>query len=97
VPQVVCYKGSNISFQIAKRIVDIKYISLVNLIMDRPVVTELIQKEMNVEMVNVELAKILDIANRKKIFSDYKELRQILGGAGASENAAELMLNQLNS
>lgn len=96
VPQVVCYKGSNISFQIAKRIVDIKYISLVNLIMDRPVVTELIQKEMNVEMVNVELAKILDIDNRKKIFSDYKELRRILGGAGASENAAELMVKQLH-
>ena len=47
VPQVVCYKGSWISYQIAKRIITLKYISLVNLIMDKTVVTELIQEELN--------------------------------------------------
>ena len=49
VPEVICYKGSNISYQIAKRLIKVKFISLVNLIMDKPVVKELIQEEMNVQ------------------------------------------------
>jgi lipid-A-disaccharide synthase len=95
VPQVVCYKGSNFSYQIAKRIVNIKYISLVNLIMDKPVLKELIQSEMNEKNIVQELKAILDYARRKEIFEDYKSLRQKLGGAGASEKAAALMVERL--
>lgn len=96
VPQVVCYKGSNISFQIARRIVDIKYISLVNLIMDKLVVTELIQSEMNPKNIELELEKLMNFSNRSPVLNDYKMLRQKLGGAGASARTAELMVKRLN-
>jgi len=96
VPQVVCYKGSNISYQIARRIVNIKYISLVNLIMDRQVVTELIQSKMSSENIAEELKKILDFSHRISVLKSYKELRQKLGGAGASAKAAALMFERLN-
>ena len=95
VPQVVCYKGSNFSYQIARRIVKIKYISLVNLIMDREVVTELIQQEMNTANIEKELKKLLIYENRKIILDKYHQLRELLGGAGASDTAAALMLHQL--
>lgn len=91
VPQVVCYKGSWISYQIAKRIITLKYISLVNLIMDREVVTELIQSDFNEKRLKTELEKILDSTTRKKIFADYYELEQKLGGKGASDKAANLI------
>jgi lipid-A-disaccharide synthase len=94
-PQVVCYKGNNISFQIAKRIVDIKYISLVNLIMDREVVKELIQGDMNQNNVKQNLELILQEERMNQIFSDYDELKQKLGGTGASETTADLMLERL--
>jgi lipid-A-disaccharide synthase len=64
VPQVVCYKGSSVSYHIARRLIKIKYISLVNLIMDKPVVKELIQNEMNVENVSMELEQILHNTQR---------------------------------
>lgn len=95
VPQVVCYKGSGISYQIAKRLVKVKYISLVNLIMDRPVVKELIQDEMNVNNVKEELSKILKdqhvIARMKQ---DYAELKKLLReGGNASEKAAKIIVD----
>lgn len=89
VPQVVCYKGSTISYQIAKRIITLKYISLVNLIMDKEVVTELIQNNFTKEKLVVELRNILDQKNREKLFLDYFELEQILGGKGASKKVAK--------
>lgn len=91
VPQVVCYKGSNISYQIAKRLVKIKYISLVNLILDRPVVTELIQNDLTVENIQRELDRILhDHANLKRIKNDYDLLRRLLTEGGrASSKAAK--------
>lgn len=95
VPEVVCYKGSFISYQIAKRVVDIKFISLVNLIMDREVVKELIQQDMNRKKLKESLKDILDFSNRKRIFSDYKLLREKLGGTGASKTAATLMIDRL--
>jgi lipid-A-disaccharide synthase len=95
VPQVVCYKGNWLSIQIARRIVDIKFISLVNLIMDKQVVTELIQQDMNSLSVKKELEKILDAKNRQRILSDYEELGRKLGGAGASAKAARLMVEEL--
>ena len=93
VPEVVCYKSSRISYEIGKRLVkNIKYISLVNLIMDREVVKELIQNELNTENLVEELKLILG-EKRQKILNDYDELRQKLGGKGASENAAEIIVN----
>ncbi|WP_298554683.1 lipid-A-disaccharide synthase [uncultured Algibacter sp.] len=91
VPQVVCYKGSNISYQIAKRIITLEYISLVNLVMDKEVVTELIQKNFNKKRLKQELDNILNPKMRKQLFLDYYELEKALGGKGASEKTAKLI------
>ncbi len=91
VPQVVCYKANAISYQIAKRIITLKFISLVNLIMDREVVTELIQGDLNKKRLKKELIAILDTKKREQMFLDYYELEKKLGGKGASENAAKLI------
>ena len=97
VPQVVCYKGSNISYQIAKRLVKVKFISLVNLIMDKEVVKELIQDEMNVRNVKYELTKILkdqDVINKMK--EDYADLKKLLSEGGhASKKAAKSIIEFL--
>ena len=93
VPQVVCYKGSSISYQIAKRVITLKFISLVNLIMDKEVVKELIQSELNTKNLKRELHFILDPKNREKIYLDYYELEKKLGGKGASEKTAKLIFN----
>jgi len=92
VPQVVCYKGSTISYQIAKRIITLKFISLVNLIMDKEVVSELIQNDFTKEKLTTELSKILDNSHREQLFLAYYELEQILGGRGASEKSAKLIV-----
>ncbi|MBA4167100.1 MAG: lipid-A-disaccharide synthase [Chitinophagaceae bacterium] len=91
VPQVVCYKGSAISYQIAKRLLKVKYISLVNLIMDKPVVKELIQNEMTALNIRTELTKILkDPATIMQMKKDYAALKKLLGeGGNASEKAAK--------
>ncbi|MGB5980623.1 MAG: lipid-A-disaccharide synthase [Nonlabens sp.] len=96
VPQIVCYKGSSISYHIAKRIVKLDYISLVNLIMDAPVVKELIQKEFNTKNLEKELQKILEPQERNRIFSNYYDLEKKLGGVGASEKTAHLIYESLN-
>jgi lipid-A-disaccharide synthase len=94
VPEVVCYKGSEISYQIAKRVISIKYISLVNLIMDKEVVKELIQQEMNVANLTTELDKLLNDAGRQQqIRQDYAQLQNILGAGGdASAKAAAIII-----
>lgn len=92
VPQVVCYKGSAITFAIAKRIITLKFISLVNLIMDKVVVTELIQSDFNKQSLTQELIKILDEKHRENLFLEYYELEKILGGKGASEASAKLII-----
>jgi lipid-A-disaccharide synthase len=93
VPEVVCYRGSKVSYAIAKRLVkNIKYISLVNLIMDREVVKELIQSDLNTNNLIEELKKIFEGEKRSQVLRDYELLRQKLGGKGASENAAEVIL-----
>lgn len=94
-PQAVCYKGSAISYQIAKRIVSIKYISLVNLILDKEAVSELIQSDFNRKKVAQELKELLYNEDRlRKMKSDYEALRQRLGGPGASERTAKIMLER---
>tara|TARA_A100000171_G_scaffold47762_1_gene54264 strand:+ start:52361 stop:53482 length:1122 start_codon:yes stop_codon:yes gene_type:complete len=95
VPQVVCYKGSTISYQIAKRIITLKYISLVNLISDKEVVKELIQGELNAKNLKKELTHILDEYQRAKLFLDYYDLEQELGGKGASEKTAQLITSTI--
>ncbi|MBU2995464.1 lipid-A-disaccharide synthase [Cellulophaga baltica] len=95
VPQVVCYKGNWISYQIAKRIITLKYISLVNLIMDKEVVKELIQDDLNKNNLSIELDKILNPEKRALLLSEYNKLEQKLGGKGASENTATLMIDSL--
>ena len=95
VPQVVCYKGSWISYQIGKRVVNLKYISLVNLIMDREVVTELIQNDFNSKRLKKELNAILNSDKREQMFLDYFELEKKLGGQGASEKTAKLIFNTI--
>lgn len=94
VPQVVCYKGSEISYQIGRRLIKhIKYISLVNLILDKELVKELIQNELNKENLIQELKKIIFDNKRDELKNTYKELKQILGGKGASEKTANLIYN----
>lgn len=95
VPQVVCYKANAISYQIAKRIITLKFISLVNLIMDREVVTELIQGDFNKKRLKKELAAILKTEKREQLFLAYYELEKKLGGRGASDNAAKLIYNAI--
>lgn len=98
VPQVVCYTSSKLSYQIAKRLVKVKYISLVNLIMDQPLIRELIQYQFNRENLSHELGCLLsDTAYRKKIMMGYAELQQKLGGPGASHRAAKIIRDRLQN
>jgi lipid-A-disaccharide synthase len=96
VPEVVCYKGNWISYQIAKRIITLKYISLVNLIMDEEVVTELIQGDCNAKKIKAELSKILEEDYRKKLIEKYDQLEKKLGGEGASSKVAKLIVRQIS-
>lgn len=95
VPEVVCYKGNWASYQIAKRIITLKYISLVNLIMDEDVVAELIQEKFNSKNLKKELSKILDGKHREDLLKKYESLESKLGGIGASEKTAKLILNDM--
>ncbi len=91
VPQVVCYKANVVSYAIAKQLVKIKYISLVNLILDKACVTELIQNELSETKLTQELGLILT-TKREAILADYKTLKNILGTRGASAKAAEAIV-----
>lgn len=95
VPQVVCYAGNPISYQIAKRLVKVKYISLVNLIVDKPLVRELIQHELTTENITTTLKEILKPEIAAEIKTGYAELRHQLGDGGASDRAARVILNSL--
>lgn len=95
VPEVVCYKGNWISYQIAKRIITLKYISLVNLIMDKQVVTELIQDDCNPKRIKEELAKLLEINHRNHLLAEYAILESKLGGVGASQKTAQLIVKEI--
>jgi len=97
VPEVVCYKGGRISYEIAKRVINLDYISLVNLIMDKEVVKELIQTEFNTKTLKKALTEILEEEKRKALFDEYYKLEQKLGGVGASANTAKLIVNAIKS
>ncbi|TWP29679.1 hypothetical protein ETU08_07505 [Apibacter muscae] len=96
VPQVVCYKGSKISYFIAKRLIKhIKYISLVNLIMDKEIVKELIQNELTPFNLKKELSKILEPKHRSNLIFQYDQLQKKLGESGASKRTAYLIYKTL--
>ena len=88
VPQVVCYKGNAISFAIARRLVKVPFISLVNLIAGRPVVEELIQDNMNTVKLTRSLNQILEPKMRQAMLKDYEVLHKLLDAGGASKLAA---------
>ncbi len=95
VPQVVCYKGSWISYQIAMRLIKVQYISLVNLIMNKAVVEELIQNECNPTAMIRSLKRIESGSLREEMLGNYRDLITILGGKGASERTAKHMLKSI--
>ncbi len=95
VPQVVCYAGNFFSYHIARRLIQVKYISLVNLIADRPMVRELIQNELNRENLKAALAEILTPEKRAEMLAGYTALRRLLGDGGASQRSAEAIIRYL--
>ncbi len=98
IPQVVCYKGSWISYSIARMLIKIKYISLVNLIMDDKIILELIQNKCNAIEIQKELNKIItNETYRKKMISSYKDLRVLLGSVVASEKVAQSLIKRLEN
>jgi lipid-A-disaccharide synthase len=99
VPEVVCYKGSPISYQIARRLIRVKYISLVNLIMDKLVVKELIQDELTPQNLQRELDDLLHNPTRQQqLATDYRDLKALLSQGGhASANAARSILQFLTT
>ncbi len=98
VPQVVCYKTSTISYKIAKGLIKVDYISLVNLIAAKEVVKELIQHEMNARVVSAELKKIAaETPDRQEMLGEYQKLRELMGNEKASQNTARLMVKYLQT
>lgn len=96
VPEIVCYKGNRFSYLIARQLVKVKYISLVNLILDRMLVKELIQDDMNEKTLTTEMRLLLeDEKYRSNILAGYDELEAMLGMAGASEKTARKMVDLL--
>ena len=92
VPQVVCYKTSVISYLIGRLLIhNLKFISLVNIILDKHVVKELIQNNCNKDNLVIELQKILNKSDRSLMLKEYELLHKKLGGKGASKKTAELI------
>jgi lipid-A-disaccharide synthase len=92
VPQVVVYKGGRISIAIARMLVKIKFISLVNLIMDREVVIELIQEDCNTVNITENLVRLIEGPWREMMLENYADLSAIMGKPGASARTASLIL-----
>lgn len=96
VPEVVCYIGNSISYQIAKRLVKVKYISLVNLILDKESVVELIQNDCTTENIVRELKELIPGGKRRDtVMSDYRNLIAMLGKGGASKKVAQSLLKTI--
>lgn len=98
VPEIVCYKGSPLSILLAKWLIKVPFISLVNLIAGKELVKELIQENLTQENLRVQLNKLLmDKNHREQLISEYKTLKQQLGGSGASEKTARLLITFLKN
>ena len=95
VPEVVCYKADEISYRIAKKLIHLRFISLVNLIMDREVVKELIQHDLTPAKLAAELGQLLtNPVRREQLKKDYTELKRTLGeGGNASAQAAQIIFS----
>lgn len=96
VPQVVCYRANPISIAIAKAVVSrrIRYISLVNLIADSPIVTELIQEDFNSRRLEHEFTLVADDeSNRERMQNEYADMRRLLGDGGAIATTAQTILD----
>ncbi len=98
-PQVCCYKGGTVSYSIARMVVGdrVKYISLPNLIMDKPVIKELIQTDLTPKNLTTELQLILSGNERNTMLAEYDKLIALLGNSGASKKVAELIYDQVNA
>lgn len=95
-PQVVCYGGNEISYQIARRLVKLKYISLANLIMNKGLFKELIQHDCTPDNISTELQRLINNTEyRQKMIDDFDRVREVLGGKGASDKVAAAMLAEL--
>jgi len=92
VPQIVCYKGNPVSYWLARKLIKVKYISLVNLILDKPAVLELIQHDFNFKTLQLHFDALLnDVETRDRMFTDYAKLWELLGDGSASEKAAAII------
>jgi lipid-A-disaccharide synthase len=94
-PQIVCYKSSWLNYEIGKRVIKVPYISLVNLIMEREVVKELIQNQLNPNQLKIEIDKCLEAPYRTNMLNEYEHLREKLGEKNASKEAATIVLSYL--
>lgn len=97
VPQVVCYKAGALLYAIVKRIIKVRFISIVNLIMEKKVVQELIQHDLNTQQLKIELQQIIAGSKRQEMLNNYSLLAQKLGHQGASKKAAQSMVKHLRS
>lgn len=95
VPQVVCYKAGALLYAIVKRIIKVPFISIVNLIMEKKVVQELIQHDLNTQQLKIELQQIVAGPKRQEMLNNYSLLSQKLGHQGASKKAAQSMVKHL--
>jgi lipid-A-disaccharide synthase len=95
VPQVVCYKGDRLSYLIAKRLVKVPFIAMVNLICGKEVVPELIQDDFNPARLKDELQTILTPEQRSRILADYDKLRQRLDTGNPAKKVAEYIVSKL--
>lgn len=98
IPEIVCYRAGTLSYLLVKNLVKIQFISMVNLIMGRLIVKELVQNDLTVDKVTEELRLLLtDQSYHKKMMDGYAELKNKLGGSGASHRAAQGMYNLLTN
>lgn len=98
VPQVVCYYTSALTYHLARFVMKVRFISLVNLIMDREIIVELIQKDLNRDRLGKELSYILKGGiKRNTMIEDYSALHEALGGPGASSRVAGDIVKTLNN
>ena len=98
VPQMVAYRMNELSYRVAKAVVKLEWISLANIILDKEIFKELIQQECTAEKMLEETDRLLsDEEYRQKMLADYKQLRKVLGGEGASERFASEMIRSLRS
>ena len=97
IPQIVCYKTKPINYWIARKFVKVKYVSLVNLILNKKSLVELIQKELNFENLTLSLNRLLKVRELENMKNDYIKLKLMLGKPGASNRTARLIFNSIKS